>query len=77
MTKFSNKLKKNLYDPFWAHFSNFLRTLFGIPASCQNLEKINDTIIPRKCPDRQEGKMDGRANRPYFIGPFWLASGVQ
>ena len=64
MIKFSNKLKKNIYDPFWAHFSNFLRkknfpenldlpytTLFGIPASCQNLEKINDTI-PRKCPDR-------------------------
>ena len=30
-------------------------TSYGFLASCQNLEKTNDTI-PRKCPDRQKGE---------------------
>ena len=45
----------------------------GFLASCQNLEKTNDTI-PRKRPDRRK---DGRTDRPYFIGPFRLTPGVQ
>ena len=45
-------------------------TLYGFLASCQNLEKTNDTI-PRKRPDRRK---DGQT---LFIGPFWLTSGVQ
>ena len=24
-----------------------------------------------------DGRMDGRMDRPYFIGPFWLRPGVQ
>ena len=70
---------------FLAHFPNFLgkkdflenpalsRTIsYGFLASCQNLEKTNDTI-PRKRLDRR------RTDRPYFIGPgpFWLTPGVQ
>ena len=39
-------------------------TLYGFLASCQNLEKFNDTI-QRKRPDR-------RTEGPYFIGPFRL-----
>ena len=42
-------------------------------APCQNLEKTNDAI-PRKRPDRWK---DGRTDRPYFIGPFWLLPEVQ
>ena len=34
-------------------------TSYGFLASCQNLEKTNDTI-PRKHLDRQDGRMDGR-----------------
>ena len=26
---------------------------------------------------RTEGRKDGRTDRSYFIGPFWLPSGVQ
>ena len=49
-------------------------------ASCQNLEKTNDTI-PRKHPDRQndrrmEGWKDEGTDRPYFIGPLLLTTGV-
>ena len=52
-------------------------TSYGFLAPCQNLEKI-DYTIPRKCPDRRkDGWKDGRRDRPYFIGPFWLPTGVQ
>ena len=56
-------------------------TQYGFPAPCQNLEKTNDTI-PRKRPDRHkdrrnDGGTDCRMDRPYFIGPFRLPSGVQ
>ena len=67
MIKFSNKLKKTL---FLAHFGlifPILRakkfspgtTSHGILATCQNLEKINNTI-PRKRRDRWK---DGRKDR--------------
>ena len=47
-------------------------TIYGFLASCQNLEKPNDTI-PRKRPGRRKGgRTDGRTGRPYFIGPFRL-----
>ena len=67
MIKFSNKLKKNpVFGPFRAHFPNFRgkkispgTTSHGIRATCQNLEKINNTI-PRKRRDRWK---DGRKDR--------------
>ena len=46
---------------------------YGFLAPCQNLEKTNDTIS-RKCLDRRK---DGRTDRPYFIGPFWVPTEVQ
>ena len=55
-------------------------TSYGFLASCQNLEKVNDTI-QRKCPGRQkDGRTDRgqtRTDRPYFIGPLRLLLGVQ
>ena len=80
-------IKKNpVFVLFLAHFPNFSgkkiflensalshATSYGFLASCQNLEKTNDTI-PRKRPDRRK---DGRTDRPYFIGPFRLTPGVQ
>ena len=48
-------------------------TSHGNLAPCKDLEKLNNTI-PRKDPD---GRMDGRMDRPYFIGPFRLPPGVQ
>ena len=69
MAKIFNIVKKTL---FLTHFPKFLGKIFfpenpalsrttsyGFLASCQNLEKTNDTI-PRKHPDRQNGKTDGR-----------------
>ena len=72
MNKFSNKLKKLVFGPFWFHFQ-FLRqkkfswkiwlsrtTSYGFLAWCQNLEKVNDTI-QRKHPDRwKDGWKDGQ-----------------
>ena len=85
-------LKKNpvLGPFFWPIFSIFGRkrfclenlalshtTSYGFLASRQNLEKTTDKT-PRKCLDRRmEGGKKGRTDRPYFIGPFWLLSGVQ
>ena len=52
-------------------------TSYGFLASCQNLEKTNNTI-PRKRLDRwKDGRKDGRMDRPYFTGPFQLTPGVQ
>ena len=71
MTKSFNILKKNpVFDPFLAHFPDFWgkkifsgksgSTSYGFLASCQNLEKTNDTI-PRKHPDRwKDGWKDGQ-----------------
>ena len=86
MTKFFNIFKKPCFQPLLAYFPNFAArkiflenpalsrtTSYGFLASCQNLEKTNDTI-PRKRPDR---RTDGRTDRPYFIGPFRLPPGVQ
>ena len=83
MTKFFNILKKTRFWPIFPIFGakkNFLKNLalsrttsYGFLASCQNLEKTNDTI-PRKHPDRRN---DGRTDSPYFIGPFRLPPGVQ
>ena len=50
-------------------------TLCGFLAPCQNLEKANDTI-PRKHLERsKDRRMDGRTDRPYFIGPLSLPLG--
>ena len=87
MTQFSNKFKKPCFWPIFPIFGAkkmFLEnpapsrtTSYGFLASCQNLEKVNDTI-QRKCPDRwTEGGKDRRTDRPYFIGPFRLPPGVQ
>ena len=78
MTKFSNKLKKPCFWPILGPFSQFLRqkrfswktwllrtTSYGFLALRQNLEKVNNTI-QRKCPT--DKRMDGRTDRPYFIG---------
>ena len=46
-------------------------------APCQNLDKTNDKI-QRKHLDRwKEGRMDGRTNIFYFIGPLQLPPGFQ
>ena len=86
MTKFLNILKKPCFWPIPGPFSQFFEqkkifwkirlprtTSYGFLASCQNLEKTNDTI-PRKRPDRRK---DERTDRPYYIGPFQLTLGVQ
>ena len=67
-----NSKKKTVFGPFLFHFPNFLgkacflensplshTTSCEIPATCQNLEQINNTI-PRKRPDRGKvGWMEG------------------
>ena len=75
MTKFFNILKKPCFWPklFLENPARSHTALYEFLASCQNLEKTNDTI-PRKRPDRRK---DGRTDRPYFIGPFRLTPGVQ
>ena len=68
MTKFFNTLKKKVLAHFWPTFpifgakKIFLKNLalshttsYGFLASCQNLEKTNDTI-PRKHPDRRKDR---------------------
>ena len=96
MTKFFQYIQKTLslthfwsIFPIWGGGKNFFlenpalscTTSYGFLASCQNLEKNNDTI-PRKHLDRwkdrrKDKKRDRRADRPYFIEPFWLTPGVQ
>ena len=85
MTKSFNKFKKCCIWPIMVHFPKFWgkknkprksgsnTTSYGFLAPSQNLEKTNDTI-PRKHPNRRK---NGRTDRPYFIGPFWLLLGVQ
>ena len=60
MTKFSNKHKKNIFDPFsqfWRAKKFFQKiqlsyiTSYGFLAQCQNLEKPNNPTA-RKQPDR-------------------------
>ena len=81
MTKSFDKFKTPC---FWSIFPNFgaknflpknlalsHTTSYGFLAACQNSEKTNDTI-PRKCPHR---RMNGRMDRPHFIGPFRLPPG--
>ena len=74
MKQFANKSKKKpVFGPFWAHFPNFwgkkiipenpalsCTTSHGILPTCQNLEKINDTV-PRKCLGRW--RMDWSTDR--------------
>ena len=76
MTKFFNILKKPCFWPklFLENPARSHTALYEFLASCQNLEKTNDTI-PRKCLDRwKDGWKDRRMDRPCFIGPFWLTS---
>ena len=71
MNKFSNTLKKPFLAHFGSIFpilgakKIFLENpalsctpSYGFLASCQNLEKVNDTI-QRKRTDRQDGRADG------------------
>ena len=88
MTKFSNKLKKLFFDPFWALFPSFgtkkkfprkpalpHTTLYEFLAPCQISEKkLMIQFQENAC---TEGRKDGRMDRPYFIGPFRLLPGVQ
>ena len=63
MTQFSNKFKNPVFGPFSPFLGQkkiFLEnpapsctTLYGFLATCQNLDKVNDTI-QRKRPDRQK-----------------------
>ena len=91
MTKCFNVFKKSYFWPIFGQFSQFLGqnffllenpallciTSYEFLASCQNLQKNNDTI-PKKRLDRwRNGRKEGRTDRPYFIGPFWLMSGLQ
>ena len=91
MTKFFNIFKKPCFWPifpiFWAKcffWKIWLShtTSYGFLASCQNLEKTNDTI-PRKCPDRwKDGRKDqqtlfyrtlqvnNRGSKSYTVNPI-------
>ena len=92
MTKFFNILKKPCFWPIFPNFGTkfyFLEnpalsrtTSYGFLASCQNLEKTNDTI-PRKCPDRwKDGRKDqqtlfhrtlqvnDRGSKSYTVNPI-------
>ena len=73
MTKFFNKFKKPVFFPFLVHYSNFwgqkfslCTTSYRFLATCQNLEKANDTIPRKPWADR-------RMDRPYFIEPIYYA----
>ena len=81
MTRFYFNSKNPIFGPFsqflvQKQFSkkpgfvthNFIR----VSNTMTKLEK-NIDLIPRKHPDKQ----DGRTDRPYFIGHFWLLPGVQ
>ena len=72
MSTFFNIFKKHCLGPMFPIFvakNIFLEnpalsrtTLYGFLASCQNLEKTNDTI-PRKRPDRRkERRTEGRTD---------------
>ena len=50
------------------------RTSYRLLATCQNLEKNK---YSKKTPGQTKGQMDGRTDRPYFIGPFRLLLAVQ
>ena len=81
--KFSNKLKKLFFRPFWVNFPNFggkkdFRGKFSFVMhnfkwdSSTMPKKINDRI-PRKhrrTGRKTEGWTEGRTDRPYFIGPL-------
>ena len=81
MTKFFNKFKKPVFDPFLVHFHNFGGSFFFLGnlalshtpsyrflAPCQNLERTNDTISRK----HQNIWKDGRMDRSYFTGPFCI-----
>ena len=85
MTKFFFKLKNTYlwsvfdqFPQFWGAKKVFpknlaCKTSYGSLVPCQNSEKPNDPILRKKTNRQQDGKMD----RLYFIGPFWLLLGVQ
>ena len=77
MTKFFNIFKKTVFDPFLVHFPNFWGKKNFPGKSYQNLEKTNDTNSKQTPGQMEDRRMDGRADRPYFIGPFWITLGVQ
>ena len=69
MTQFSNKFKKLCFWSIFGAKKIFLEnqtlsctTSYGFLATCQNLEKVNDTI-QRKHPDRwMEGQTERRTD---------------
>ena len=78
MTKFFSKVKKHCFSPFLAHFAYFwdnivTHNFIYVSSTMPKFKKTNDTN-PIKRPDRLK---DRRTDSPYFIGPFWLAQGVQ
>ena len=87
ITKFSIKFKKLCFEPILSPFSQFWgakkfflenpafsrTTSYEFLVPCQRVQKVND-IIQRRRPERRK---DGRTERPYFIGPFRLPSGIQ
>ena len=87
MTQFSNKFKKPCFWPIFPIFGAkkiFLEnpalshtTSYGFLASCQNLEKVNDTIQRKRTDRLKDRRTDGKTDRPYFIGPFRIPPGVQ
>ena len=66
------KIYLNSKDPIFGLFTQVLEQKKRSLSPCQNSGKSNDPI-PRKHPDRWQ---DGRTDRPYFIGSFWLPPGV-
>ena len=83
MNKFFFKFKKTFFCPIFGTLPLFLgaKNIFpknlayttsqGFLVPCRKSEKPNDPIL-RKQPNRQQ---DGRMDRPYFMGPFWLLLG--
>ena len=77
MNKFSNKLKKPCFwhilgpfSQFWGQKKIFLEnpalsctTSDGFLAPCQNLEKVNDTILRKRLDRWKDRQKDGRKDR--------------
>ena len=78
MKIFFFKFKKPFFCPIFGTLPLFLGaknlaciTSQGFLVPCRKSKKPNDPIL-RKQPNRQQ---DGRMDRPYFMGPFWLLLG--
>ena len=90
MTKFSNEFKKPFLSHFGSIFPILgAKKIFleNSALSCTTSGFQHHAIIQKKLmiqfkknartDRRMDGGTEGRSDRPYFIGPFWLLQGVQ